>query len=156
MNSKIRPIKEKGHSARWYNSWNPIGRRMNKKLSCRAQRRYDHKEIEEQWLADWEHSMKYQKPANVEATKAVTDHIWAVIQLYEPGPNMFSPVPHWLMSEDEKSGMEYWRQMKSISALTKKRGGSLAWREQLRRQNFLMDFDTDETLFEDLQRSLKR
>lgn len=67
--------------------------------------------------------------------------------------NIYAPVPVFLMDDWERAGMEYFRQMKSIFAMNRGRG-LLAWkRQEMARRRYI---DTDETLFETLQRSVNR
>lgn len=135
---KIPAIKSKGHTARWiYGYDGPVNRRHLKKMARRAQRRDSHKEIEEQLdRSNVEHYLGYA--------------VWQ-----SDLPNMFSPIPVFAMSEDERLGMEHWKQMKSTAHL---RGGYLNWRyptpERVERWCNGAPKYPDETLMEDLRSSI--
>lgn len=129
-------FKSKGHIARWFKQEedSSLRRRQLKKIARRAQRRDGHKEIRD-------------------VVAYYTEEIALV--------NMFSPIPIWLMSENERLGMEHWRQMKSDVYLLRRRKAQqaedykdyyyLSW------ERFTEEEPTcDETLFEDLKRSTKK
>lgn len=106
--------------------------RFAKKIARRAQRRDGHKEIAEQLQEDWIGLAEDLKP-------------------HRGMPNMFSPIPIWLMSEDERLGMEHFRLLQS------RRGWFehvRSWSEDKDQQKILST--CDETLYEDLQRSIKK
>lgn len=117
----------------WHYPW--LGdMKFAKKEARRAQRRDGHKEIRD-------------------VVAYYTEEIALV--------NMFSPIPIWLMSENERLGMEHWRQMKSDVYLLRRRKAQqaedykdyyyLSW------ERFTEEEPTcDETLFEDLKRSTKK
>lgn len=133
--SKGRKITRKGshhsHGEGWLYPW--CGdRKFAKKEARRAQRRNDHKEITEQLK---------QYPEWIDLP---------------PVTNMFSPIPIWLMSEWEKEGMEWFRELKGFGHFHKK--GVRSWYE-LRDHQILSTrrrITTDETLFEDLKRSVNQ
>lgn len=93
-------------------------------MARRAQRRDGHKEIAEQFMEDWLH--------------------------LDPPPNMFSPVPIWLISKDERLGMEHFRWLRSMAHIQNTKGPN--WWHHNRDRTY----STDATLFEDLQRSIKK
>lgn len=107
----------------------PRHKKTMKRMARRAQRRDGHKEITEQLKEDWIGLAEDLKP-------------------HRGMPNMFSLIPIWLMSEDERAGMEFLRQTSRHWAPTK---GVRHWRHLRGRQ---VMSDCDETLYEDLKRSI--
>lgn len=141
--SKVNPITRKGthhsYGEFWLYPW--CGdRRLAKKIARRAQRRDNHKEIKAQL-------------AEVGSTFIVEEVDRSYMYAGVP-PNQFSPIPEFAMTDWERGGMEYFRQLKSIYAILPRNKGVLGWKriEAARKRHI----DTDETLFETLQRSVNR
>lgn len=143
---KVLPIKKKNHNPRGGEQRSSSHNLFRKKMARRAQRRDGHKEVEEQWLADWPNSLFF-------VGQSWQKYV-ALLQRIEPPVNMFSPIPIWLMGEDERLGMEYFRQLKSYRHFYKK--GIRSWQEAERNRKMINKITTDQTLFEDLQRSIKK